>query len=326
MERISLGKAGPRITPVTLGTMTFGREVDPSAAERMVAMALDYGINSFDTANLYGGGQSEVRLADALRAIGGQRAKDTVIATKVGMGVESRGVKAGLSPAVLAAEIDHSLKQLRRDAIDILYLHQPDPATPLEMTLEAVGQAVAAGKVTSWGISNYASWQLVKLCFLSRDMGLPGPVVAQQMWNILARHVETEFIPAARDQGCSIMAYNPLAGGLLTGKHTPAAAVPGSRFDGNALYRARYWKPGLFDQVERTRAIADTFELTETALALRFVASQAEATSVILGASSPAQLGANLDALAAGPLPAEAMEACDAVWEALRGPSPSYFR
>ncbi|MGP3933729.1 aldo/keto reductase [Nonomuraea sp. KM88] len=300
-----------------LGTMTFGDTVDAGTAGRMLDLALDAGVSGVDTANGYAGGAAEEILGELLRG----RRDRVVLATKAGIPHPDTGEHAPLSPAGLRASLEGSLRRLRTDHVDLFYLHQPDRATPLEDTLGTVEQLVAEGKIGELGVSNYAAWQIAGI--------VPRPVLAQQLYNLLARRIEDEYAEFALAAGLRTMVYNPLGGGLLTGRHRFDQAPEAGRFGDSrlaAMYRRRYWDAELFRAVEDLGAIARAAGMPLAELSLRWLSGRPVVSAVLLGASSPAQLGANLAALAAGPLPADVAAACDAVGDALRGPMPAYNR
>ncbi|MEV4009091.1 aldo/keto reductase [Nonomuraea angiospora] len=300
-----------------LGTMTFGDTVDAGTAGRMLDHALDAGVTGVDTANGYAGGAAEEILGELLRG----RRDRVVLATKAGIPHPDAGEHAPLSPAGLRAALEGSLRRLRTDHVDLFYLHQPDRATPLEDTLATVAELKDEGKIGSLGVSNYAAWQIAGID--------PPPVVAQQLYNLLARRIEDEYAEFALTGGLRTMVYNPLGGGLLTGRHRFDRAPDGGRFGDSRLaemYRKRYWDADLFKAVEALDAIALEAGVPLTELSLRWLAGKPVVNAVLLGASSLDHLRANLAALAAGPLPADVAAACDAVGDPLRGPMPAYNR
>jgi aryl-alcohol dehydrogenase-like predicted oxidoreductase len=154
----------------------------------------------------------------------------------------------------------------------------------------------------------------------------PGPSIAQPMYNLIARGIEQEFMPMAKKLGVSTVVYNPLAGGLLTGKHKPEAISPGTRFDANSTYQDRYWKPQDFKAVEQLKKIAANEGRSLVSLSLNWLLHHTSADCMILGASRMEQLEENLKACSEGPLAKTSVEACDAVWSEFRGPSPIYNR
>ncbi|MEQ4721286.1 aldo/keto reductase [Nonomuraea sp. B19D2] len=300
-----------------LGTMTFGDTVDARTAGRMLDHALDAGVTGVDTANGYAGGAAEEILGELLRS----RRDRVVLATKAGIPHPDAGDHAPLSPAGLRASLEGSLRRLKTEHVDLFYLHQPDRATPLDDTLATVAELMAEGKIGSLGVSNYAAWQIAGIS--------PLPVVAQQLYNLLARRIEDEYAEFALTSGLRTMVYNPLGGGLLTGRHRFDQAPGTGRFGDSrvaAMYRKRYWDADLFKAVEALQAITEDAGLPLAELSLRWLAGNPVVSAVLLGASSVDHLRANLAALAAGPLPADVAAACDAVGDTLRGPMPAYNR
>ncbi|MEV0612860.1 aldo/keto reductase [Nonomuraea sp. NPDC050404] len=300
-----------------LGTMTFGDTVDADTAGRMLDLALDHGVTGVDTANGYAGGAAEEILGPLLRG----RRDRVVLATKAGIPHPDAGGHAPLSPAGLRAALEGSLRRLGVAHVDLFYLHQPDRATPLDDTLATVADLMAEGKIGALGVSNYAAWQIAGIH--------PRPVVAQQLYNLLARRIEDEYAEFALTAGLRTMVYNPLGGGLLTGRHRFDRTPETGRFGDSrlaAMYRERYWDAQLFEAVETLHKIALDAGLPTAELSLRWLLGKPVVSAVLLGASSLDHLRANLAALAAGPLPADVAAACDAVGESLRGPMPAYNR
>jgi aryl-alcohol dehydrogenase-like predicted oxidoreductase len=304
------------------GTMTFGGQVDAALASRMVDVCMERGINFFDTANVYQQGLSEELLGKALQ---GKREK-IVLASKVRGKMGEGADQKGLSKAAITRAVDESLKRLQTDFLDIYYLHQPDYDVPIEETLEAMEELVKSGKVRYPATSNYASWQGVQMLDLAGEKNYRPASIAQQMYNLLARGLEQEFIPMAKELGVSVIAYNPLAGGLLTGKHVGDSITPGTRFDKNSMYQDRYWHGENFRAVERLQSIAEKSGRSLISLSLNWLMHHTPTDCVILGASKLEQLEQNLNVLDEGSLPAEVVEGCNEVWRDLRGPTPVYNR
>jgi aryl-alcohol dehydrogenase-like predicted oxidoreductase len=234
-----------------------------------------------------------------------------------------------LSRAAILHAIDRSLERLRTDYLDIYYLHQPDYSVPIEETLETMDSLVRAGKVRHLATSNYAAWQICRIHAICEKNGWAAPYVSQPMYNLVARGIEGEYLPMCAELGVSTVVYNPLAGGLLTGKHKRDGSVAGTRFDLPQLgrmYLDRYWHPMQFEAVEKLRAAAMASGRTLVSLALNWLLHHTATDCVILGASRIEQLRENLATLADGPLPADLLAECDRVWEQLRGVSPKYNR
>ncbi|CAM03824.1 aryl-alcohol dehydrogenase-like predicted oxidoreductase [Saccharopolyspora erythraea NRRL 2338] len=313
------------LSPLVLGTMTFGDTVDAAAAGRMLDVALEAGITGVDTANGYAGGAAEEILAGLLRS----RRDRVVLATKAGIPHPDAGEHSPLSARGLRAGVEGSLRRLGADRIDLFYLHQPDRAAPVAETLTTVAELVAEGKIGALGVSNYAAWQISELNRAADETGAPRPVVAQQLYNLLARRIEEEYAEFASATGLLTMVYNPLGGGLLTGRHSFGEQPSGGRFADSRvaeMYRQRYWNPELFESVAALAKVADDAGIGLTELSLRWLVSKPATGSVLLGGSKVEHLRANIAALDAGPLPADVVAACDEVGAALRGPMPAYNR
>ncbi|PSK98415.1 aryl-alcohol dehydrogenase-like predicted oxidoreductase [Murinocardiopsis flavida] len=313
------------LSPLVLGTMTFGDTVDAAGAARMLDTALDAGVTGIDTANGYAGGASEEILRDLLAT----RRDRVVLATKAGIPHPDAGAHTPLSAQGLRAGLEGSLARLGTDRVDLFYLHQPDRAAPLAETLGTIAALVDEGKIGALGVSNHAAWQIGELNRAADDAGAPRPVVAQQLYNLLARRIEAEYVEFAEVTGLLTMVYNPLCGGLLTGRHRFDEAPSAGRFGDSrlaAMYRERYWDPALFDAVAALSRIAEDAGLPLTDLSLRWLLSKPATGALLLGGSRVAHLEANLAAAAAGPLPADLVAACDAVGAALNGPMPAYNR
>lgn len=313
------------VSQLALGTMTFGDTADQETSAAMLSAALDAGISVVDTANGYAGGASEEILAKLLPAH-----RDAVIlASKAGIPHPDAGEHSPLSAEGIRRCVEGSLRRLATDHIELFYLHQPDRKAPLTETLDAVGQLLSDGKIQAWGVSNYAAWQISELNFAADAAGIPRPVVAQQMYNLLATRIEDEYLEFAQQTGLLTMVYNPLGGGLLTGKHSFTESPTEGRFGTSRvaeMYKKRYWDPRLFDAVTQLGVIAHDAGLSMPELSLRWLLSKPGVGSILLGGSKLEQLQANIDAAAKGPLPQDAVAACDAVAAEIRGPMPNYNR
>ncbi|MDV8023594.1 aldo/keto reductase [Rhodococcus sp. IEGM 1330] len=313
------------ISPLVLGTMTFGDTVDESGAAKMLDAALDAGVTHIDTANGYAGGESERILAILLAT----RRDRVTLATKAGMPNPDSGDDSPLSPRGLRLSVEASLSRLGTDHVDLFYLHQPDRATSLTETLTTVAELVAEGKIGALGVSNFAAWQIGEVNRVADEVGAPRPVVAQQLYNLLARRIEEEYVEFAAATGLTTMVYNPLGGGLLTGKHVAGVEPTDGRFGDSrlaAMYRERYWNTAIFDAIAQLSAVADGAGMPLTELALRWLISKPATGPVLLGGSKVEHLESNIAALGRGPLEDDIVVACDEVGAALRGPMPNYNR
>lgn len=323
MEYRTLPNTGLKVSRVSFGTMTFGSQAEEGVARRMIDLCLGAGINFIDTANIYNRGLSETIVGKLLK---GRRDK-VVLATKVRGKMGDAPDESGLSRAAIRKAVDASLQRLQTDYVDLYYLHQPDYDVPIEETLAAMDELVKAGKVRYPAVSNYASWQVAEIHCISQKNGYLPPFISQPMYNLLARAIEDEYLPFCKRYGVAVVPYNPLAGGLLTGKQSRGnKPIAGSRFDGNTMYLDRYWHEADFAAVEELKTVARHAGKTLVELALRWVLSQDQVDSVILGASGLGQLEENLKVCEGQKLPNDVLQRCDDVWRRLRGVTPKYNR
>src|SRR5437773_4366096 len=287
MEYRLLPHTDLKVSRVSFGTMTLGFQADATSAARMVDQCLDAGINFFDTANMYNKGKSEEMLGQILAG----RRQSVVLASKVRSKMGEAPDDVGLSRAAIRKAIEASLRRLGTDYVDVYYLHMPDYGVEIEETLEAMDELVRRGLVRYPAVSNYAAWQVCEILWLAEKKGFKPPYISQPMYNLLARGIEEEYLAFCRRFGVAVVTYNPLAGGLLAGKHArDGHTQAGTRFDNNALYQGRYWHGEYFDAVEDLRALARETGMTLVELALRWVLSQPLVDSVTLGASRAEQL------------------------------------
>ncbi len=294
MRYRSLGNSGLLVSVVGLGCNNFGRRLDLGATRAVVDAAIEAGITLLDTAETYGGmGRSEEFLGEVLAG----RRDQVVLATKFG----HRAADLGYGPAAgakggrayLRRAVEHSLRRLRTDYIDLYQLHTPDPVTPIAETLMALGELVAEGKVRYIGHSNFSGWQLAEAAGVAREVGGPAFISAQNHWSLLERGSEAEVVPAAVHFGLGVLPFFPLANGLLTGKVRRGQAPPaGSRLAG----RPEYITDAKLDTVEALSAWAAERGLTLLEVAIGGLAALPGCSSVIAGASSAEQVKANAEA------------------------------
>jgi aryl-alcohol dehydrogenase-like predicted oxidoreductase len=325
----TVGSAGEgavlRVSKLVLGTMTFGDTVDETTAGEMIDAALESGIDTIDTANVYAAGVAEEMLGRLLKG----RHDEVLLASKAGMPHPDCGPHAPLSPKGLRNSLEASLRRLDVESLDLFYLHQPDRATPLEATLSTVADLASEGKVKALGVSNFAAWQIGDLITTAARVGAPRPLAAQQLYNLVARRLEEEYLEFAASHQLYTIVYNPLAGGLLAGQLSFDSKPSQGRFGGSRIsdaYTKRYWVKELFAAVDRLSGIAAEAGITPAALALRWLAFRDGVGSVVLGSSRLGHLREDIDAVSAGPLDVGVVEACDAVGADLRGPMPAYNR
>lgn len=227
----NLGRSGLKTSPLWLGTMMFGDQTDAAEAARIVDATREAGLNAIDTADIYANGESE-RIVGRLIAADRQR---WVLATKLANPMSGEPNDRGTSARWLKLACEASLKRLGTDWIDLYYLHRDDESTPMEETLAGLGRLIADGKVLHWGVSNFRAWRIARIAELARAMGLPPPIACQPPYNAMSRGIETELLPACAHYGLGVVAYSPLARGVLTGKYrpdeTPAEGTRAARAD-----------------------------------------------------------------------------------------------
>jgi aryl-alcohol dehydrogenase-like predicted oxidoreductase len=289
LETRPVGGGVLQATVVGLGCNNFGRRVDAEGATRVVHAALEEGITFFDTADIYGGGQSEEMLGAALKG----RREDVVIASKFGHSSGGEGHSGG-SRRWIRIAVEASLRRLGTDWIDLYQLHTADPATPIEETLETLTELVAEGKIRCAGSSNLLGWQIADADWVARSCGLTRFVTAQNAYSLLERFVEGAVIPACAHFDVGMIPYTPLANGLLTGKlRRGEAPVLGTRLAASGANTQRWLTDANFDVVEALEGFARERGVSLLDVAIGGLAAQPQVVSVIAGATTPEQVRAN---------------------------------
>ncbi|KAF8983508.1 hypothetical protein BGZ46_010104 [Entomortierella lignicola] len=280
-----------------------------------------HGHNELDTARLYCNGDTEV-------ALGSLPMESFKVATKVWPSVPNAHGYDHLSKT-----FRESLKALKAQKVDIFYLHAPDYSTPFEETVKAVNELYREGLFERFGLSNYASWQVTLIHQLCKQNGYVLPTVYQGMYNAITRDVVRELLPCLKALNIAFYAYNPIAGGLLSGKYKFDQEVESGRFDVNTgfgkIYRQRYWNTLFFDSVKAIEKVSEKHNLTLIETALRWMvhhSSLGSKDAIIIGASSTSHLDSNLKDVEKGPLPQEVVESLDEAWEHVKVACPSYFK
>jgi len=317
MRYKKLGRAGLKVSEICLGTMTFGDQVGETEAINIMRSATAAGVNFFDTADMYVGGKSEQIVGKALK---GER-DSVVLASKVGNRMGPGANDIGLSRKHIMRAIEDSLRRLETDYLDLYYVHLPDYDTPIEETLHALDDLVHQGKVRYIACSNFRAWQLCKALWVSDVHNLARFDCIQSPYNLLTRDIEYELLPLCASEGVGVSVYNPLAGGLLTGKHDPTKPpAKGTRFtleNLGPMYYERYWSASNFEAVAHLKEIANERGRNLIQFSLAWILSNETITSAICGASSVKQLEQNLGATEVRLSPEE-LAACDGVWQQLR--------
>ncbi|KAJ5852410.1 uncharacterized protein N7529_011795 [Penicillium soppii] len=318
---------------VILGTMTFGP--DESKGARITSLdeynkCLDYfqqqGFNEIDTARVYVGGQQEAFTAKA-----NWKSRGLTLATKW-YPQQPGDHKAD----IVREKLELSLKELQTNTVDIFYLHAPDRATPFAETLEAVNQLHKEGKFVQLGLSNYTAFEVAEICILCAERGWVRPTIYQAMYNAITRNIETELIPACHRYGLDIVIYNPLAGGLFSGKYKsqdiPAEGRYSDAGSTGPNYRKRYFRDATFEALSIVEPVAQKHGLTLLETALRWVRHHSALRmdnggrdGVLVGVSNFGQLETNLADLQKGPLPEEVVQALDQAWLVAKSNSPNYW-
>ena len=299
MHHRTLGPSGTVVTALCLGTMTFGAETDETTAFAMMDTYAAAGGNFLDTADVYSRGLSEEitgRWLAARPAVAAQM----VIATKARFPMGAGPNDLGLSRRHLARALDASLRRLAIDRIDLYQMHAWDALTPVEETMRFLDDAIAAGKIAYWGVSNWLGWQIAKSVQIARHQRWAAPVTLQPQYNLLARDIEHEIVPACRDAGMGLLPWSPLGGGWLSGKYRRGERPAGAtRLGENPERGMESWTTRSAQ--DRTWAVIDTLAAIAGArgvsmaeVALAWLRDRPGVTSVILGARTQDQLAANL--------------------------------
>jgi 1-deoxyxylulose-5-phosphate synthase len=320
-----LGRTGLKVSEICLGTMTFGNQADEMTSFAIMDVADKAGVTFFDTADVYPlGGEPETRgrteeiVGRWLRERGAR--ERIVLATKCAGAMGEGPNDVGLSRKHVISACEASLRRLGTDYIDLYQVHSPDPTTPIDETLGALNDLVRAGKVRYIGCSNFPAWQLADALWTSDKLGLARFDCDQPRYNLLFRMIEDELLPLCRKHGVGVIAYNPLAGGMLTGRYRQVRETGSdSRFglkNSGEIYRRRYWNDAVFDAVERLGAYFEGRGKSLTHVALAWVLAQPGVTCAILGASKPEQLEDSLRGVDLK-LDDEELRVCDEVWYTL---------
>jgi aryl-alcohol dehydrogenase-like predicted oxidoreductase len=285
-----LGNSGLKVSQVGLGCNNFGMRIDQAQTQAVVDAAIEAGITLFDTADIYGGTQSEVFLGNAL----GKRRRDIVLATKFGMRIGDDERKRGGSRRWIMQAVEDSLQRLGTDYIDLYQFHQPDPDTPMGETLRALDDLVTQGKVRYIGNSNFTGWQIADADWTARTEHRTRFISAQNLYSLLERKVEHEVLPACEHFGLGFLPFFPLASGLLSGKYRRGEPPPqDSRLAAWGSRGAQALNEKNFDKVEKLTAWAEERGHTILELAFAWLLGHPAVSSVIAGATSPEQVRTN---------------------------------
>ena len=305
-----------------LGTMTFGESVFNPQAGEFINAFLDAGYEELDTAYVYNDGTCERLLGEVLPGLG----RPYRIATKVNPRISGR-----LDGEAAYKQVNESLERMNLPSVDTVYLHFPDPKTPVESVLEAMADLHSQGKFKELGLSNFPAWMVTDVWHICDSRGWVKPTVFQGIYNPLTRKAETELNACLNHFGMRFYAYNPLAGGLLTGRYGHYEDAPtDGRFTHRPNYQGRYWKKSFFEAVDLIRKAGEkyginTIEATYRWLAFHSMLDGSRGDAILIGASKLGHLQQNMDTLKAGPLPEEMVQAFEQAWAVTKADSPEYF-
>lgn len=322
MQYNNLPGTSVKVSALSLGTMMFGSQTNEADSFAIMDYAYNHGVNFWDTANVYNQGESERIVGKAMKG----RRDRIILATKVRGQMGENPNDQGLSRRNILSAVDASLKRLDTDYIDLYYMHAPDYETQIEESLEAMDSIVRAGKIRYIGISNFAAWQIADMLAVCDKRGYVAPVISQNVYNPITRGIEAELVPFLQAHELGMSIYNPIAGGLLAGKHKPGKPAENTRFSNNEMYYKRYWSDENFAAVEKLMEIAATHNISILELAMKWCAGRTCVTSVISGVSKLSQIEQNIASLEGTSLSADIWEACDAVWHSLAGTRFAYNR
>jgi 1-deoxyxylulose-5-phosphate synthase len=325
MQYTKLGRAGMQVSRLCLGTMTFGLQCDEAQSHAILDAAAGGGIDFLDTADVYplGGGRPTAGRTEQIVGtwLKGKR-HQFILATKCAGQTGAKPWDQGMSRKHILDAIDASLQRLGTDYVDLYQLHRYDPHTQIDEALEALDTVVRTGKARYVGVSNWPAHKIARAVGRSELKNLTGIASVQPRYNLLFRAFERDLLPMCEEEGIAVIPYNPLAGGLLTGKHDrQSPAQQGTRFtlgNAGARYQERYWHEKEFETIEALRAIAATAGMSMATMAVSWVLSNPAITAPIVGASRPEQLADSLAAAEKFPLPAEVKAKLDEITQSWR--------
>jgi aryl-alcohol dehydrogenase (NADP+) len=317
MRHVKFGRTGLRVSALCLGTMTFGLQCDEETSRAILDTAAEGGINFLDAADVYplGGDRSTAGRTEEIlgRWLAGKR-QNYIVATKCVGQMGPNLWDQGMSRKHILDAIDASLKRLQTDYVDLYQLHGFDPATPIDEALEALDTVVRSGKARYVGVSNWMGYRLARALGRSELKNLARIDSVQPRYNLLFRTFERDLLPLCEEEDVAVIPYNPLAGGLLTGKHRLEDKPNDGRFNlgrAGAMYQQRYWHEREFETVEALKGVAAEAGVSLTTLAVSWVMANPAVTAPIIGASKPEQLAESLAAVEDGPMASDLKEKLD---------------
>ena len=293
MQYNLLGRTGIKVSQLCYGTMSFGGDADAAESKKMYAACRDKGINFFDCADAYSAGKAEEILGDLIA----HERDELIVTTKcfVAMGKDANA--GGSNRRHIISAVEASLKRMKTDYLDVLFLHRWDAATPLEESLRALETLVTSGKVHYLGASNYAAWQIAKGLGISAKNNWSRFDVIQPMYSMVKRQAESEIFPLALSEGLGVMTYSPVGGGLLSGKYGPDARPDSGRLMSNQEYIDRYGEDWVFDTAGKFTELAKAKGVHPVSLAVAWAAANPAVTCPIIGSRNLEQLQPSLSAL-----------------------------
>lgn len=305
-----------------LGTMTFGESVFMPDVGEFINAFLDAGYDELDTAYVYNEGNCEKFLGEVLPGLN----RPFKIATKVNPRISGK-----LDSAAAYKQVNESLERMKLESVDTVFLHFPDPATPVEGVLGAMADLHDQGKYKELGLSNFPAWMVADVWHICDKHGWVRPTVFEGVYNPLTRRAEAELNDCLNNFGMRFYAYNPMCGGLLTGRYGKFEDAPtDGRFTHRPNYQGRYWKKSFFDGVEVIKTAAEKYGISSIEATYRWLAYHSmlnaeRGDAILIGASKLNHLISNMETVKAGPLAEDVAAAFDEAWKITKGDSPEYF-
>jgi len=322
MNYKKMNGTGIKVSEMCLGTMMFGSQTSKEDSLKIINYAIENGVNFIDTADAYNAGESERIVGEALEG----RREEIILATKVRFKVGDEVNNSGLNRRHILKQVDNSLKNLRTDYIDIYYLHAMDDDVDFEETFDTMTTLVRSGKVRYIGISNFPAWQVSDMLGTADKRNFNAPIVTQNLYNLLNREVESELVPCIQKHHLGMTVYNPIAGGLLSGKYDFNQLPTEGRFAEKANYMARYWKPENFEIIKKLEKIAADKEISLLELSMKWCIAHPYVDSVISGVSRLEQLQQNITAMNGISLDDDTMIKCEEIGKELLNGRTNYFK
>jgi aryl-alcohol dehydrogenase-like predicted oxidoreductase len=293
MEYRYFGDTGIQVSELCMGTMTFGREADKEMSKAMFGECRDAGINFFDCADAYNNGLSEQMLGEFMAGCRDELIIISKVFNQSGPGINDKG----LSRRHIMSAVEASLKRLKTDYLDLYFFHHHDVNTPIEESLRAFDDLVSQGKVIYTGISNFAAWQIMKALGICEREGWSRFKCIQPMYNLVKRQAEVELLPMAQSENLGVICYNPIGGGLLSGKYTDDQRSEPARFDAIPMYKSRYRDPVMHDIAKRFCEFSKARGYHPVSLAVSWVSHHPAVTAPIIGARDVDQLKDSLNSV-----------------------------